>query len=903
MVIARLALLFLLMVSVSVHGQTLTLQSLEALEKNMHAAPHTVGKELEKYLKEQTLDDDPRLWLKALSVHMLLFQGDLDAPESMASQKKWIELAQAALPRIHESRERLEYEMVYWHTRVRNRGLTNIPNEFDAHYEALIQRSRAAKLPAVTSKLLGDYAELALNEQRFEKALQLAHEALEELKAADFPAWSLARPSVKSIVALVFLEAGRDAESLQLYHEILKEACDGKDNPYFCNPILTNIAFIHVNSQDPKVYRQAIPFLDRAIQDAHRIQDTWTIAVAQHKKAHILLREGQYEDTLKLETEAFDLFLRLKDTERAVNALVFKARALNKLGRFPEAMKVLEQGETMLKAEKKPAFNNLIDARIDALVGLKRFEEAFQLLNKVYVDMEKELSVRSQKSFSEAAARVGLQLEQERNKVLERDQKIAELKIRENERLQQFLIMGLLLATFVILASLWAVLRSREVRLIKNKLQNILDSIDEAILILGSDLRIQGPVSLFLRHIRQDDRDPVGTDFIESVLQGSLLSGDACATIRHSLLAMFGEDRLAFELNVAHLPLELVFARGEEHRIYTIHWQPIFDHHQSLRSMIISMRDITERKVHEESMRREKLEHERAAQCLLELSRTNFGRVKLLLEQLEQLILKGSGPLSMEDLLRYTHTCKGVARGLGLSILSASLHRFEESIQRNAPDPEPVQEALQVYRNLLHQLGSSQAPAAADPLDLAGVWHHLQAAIKQRLHEEGMSFGGCLLKDELQVWTIASIRVLEQCLMHAVNNSLDHGFIFPRRRGVTLDSPYFEVLATMDAGRASIIIRDNGAGLDLDRLREKARELKWNPDSDLTEILFQDGVSTAQNVTETSGRGVGLSAVRTLCRQHGGEAHLHPRRDRSGTELHLTLPISTELPPTLLSIA
>lgn len=741
MLIVRLALLTLLIASATIHGQPLTLQSLQELEKNMHAAPHAVGKELEKYLGERSLDDDPRLWLKVLSVHMLLFQGDLDAPESMALQKKWIIAAQEAIPRIPESREKLEFEMVYWHVQVRSRGLTDKSDELNAHYEALVQRSRRLKLPAVTSKLLGDYAELALNEQNYEKALQLANEALEELKFAEFPEWSLSRPAIKSIVALVFLEAGREAESLQLYHEILQEACDGRDNPYFCNPILTNIAFIHVNSQDPKIYRQAIPFLDRAIQDAERIQDTWTIAVAQHKKAHIQIREGQYENAIELETRAFELFFKLKEIERAANALTFKARALNKMGRFNDAMNALDQGETMLIAEQKQVLDVLIDTRIDALIGLKRFEEAFKLLNKAYIDMEKQLSARSKQSFSEAAAKVGLQLEQEKNKVLERDQKIAELRIRDSERLQQFLIMGLLLAAVVIIASLWAVLRSREVRLIKNKLQNILDSIDEAILILGSDLRIRGPVSPFLLHIRQDDKDPVGTDFIESVLQGSLLSGDECAMIRQSLLAMFGEDRLAYELNVAHLPLELRFVRADAHRSYTIHWQPIFDQHQHLRSMIISMRDITERKVLEESMRRKTREHERAAQCLLELSRANFGRVKKLLEQLEPLVPSGPVSTTSPDLLRYAHTCKGVARGLGLSVLSASLHRFEESIQKNAVDVEDLRESIKVYWDLLHQLGSSQA-AAADPMDLAGVWHNIQASIKQRLQEEGFSLGG-----------------------------------------------------------------------------------------------------------------------------------------------------------------
>ena len=100
MVIARFALLFVLMGSASAQDKPLTLDTIEELEKDMHAAPVAIGKQLEHYLQAKTLDDDPRLWLKALSVHMLLFQGDLDAPDSMAQQEKWVENAQAALQRI-----------------------------------------------------------------------------------------------------------------------------------------------------------------------------------------------------------------------------------------------------------------------------------------------------------------------------------------------------------------------------------------------------------------------------------------------------------------------------------------------------------------------------------------------------------------------------------------------------------------------------------------------------------------------------------------------------------------------------------------------------------------------------------------------------------------------------------
>jgi hypothetical protein len=232
---------------------------------------------------------------------------------------------------------------------------------------------------------------------------------------------------------------------------------------------------------------------------------------------------------------------------------------------------------------------------------------------------------------------------------------------------------------------------------------------------------------------------------------------------------------------------------------------------------------------------------------------------------------------------------QGCGAGLGAFLLSSALHGFEESIQKNTPDARGLKESIQIYRNLLQQIGSGQTMASHEASDLSGVWHHVQTAMKQRLREAGLPFAGCLVRDEVSSWTAGSLRVLEQCLLHALNNSIDHGFLFPIQRGIKVDAPYFEVAARVDQNIAHIVIRDNGAGLDWDRLRAKARELNRGPEDELTEILFMDGISTAQSVSETSGRGVGLAAIRALCRQNGGDARLLPRPDRSGTELHLTL--------------
>ena len=77
-------------------------------------------------------------------------------------------------------------------------------------------------------------------------------------------------------------------------------------------------------------------------------------------------------------------------------------------------------------------------------------------------------------------------------------------------------------------------------------------------------------------------------------------------------------------------------------------------------------------------------------------------------------------------------------------------------------------------------------------------------------------------------------------------------------------------------GMVSITVCDDGAGLDFDALRAAAtrRGLRSETQDDLIEAMFQDGISTRSEVTEISGRGVGMSALRAVCQDMGGSVEV-----------------------------
>jgi two-component system chemotaxis sensor kinase CheA len=114
------------------------------------------------------------------------------------------------------------------------------------------------------------------------------------------------------------------------------------------------------------------------------------------------------------------------------------------------------------------------------------------------------------------------------------------------------------------------------------------------------------------------------------------------------------------------------------------------------------------------------------------------------------------------------------------------------------------------------------------------------------------------------------VEELSDPLMHMVRNALDHGIESPEERQAQGKDPTARLLlkAHHQAGQVVIEIADDGRGLDRDRIKAKAMERGLIPstavlsDSEVHNLIFLPGFSTAQRVTNVSGRGVGMDVVR-----------------------------------------
>jgi two-component system, chemotaxis family, sensor kinase CheA len=136
-------------------------------------------------------------------------------------------------------------------------------------------------------------------------------------------------------------------------------------------------------------------------------------------------------------------------------------------------------------------------------------------------------------------------------------------------------------------------------------------------------------------------------------------------------------------------------------------------------------------------------------------------------------------------------------------------------------------------------------------------------------------------------------------LVHLVRNSLDHGLETPEQRTASGKSPNgtIELSAFHEGGSIIIEVRDDGAGLNKKKILQKARERGLvAADQELTDdqidnLIFMPSFSTADQISDVSGRGVGMDVVRRNINDLGGHVQIFSK-EGSGSTVRIQLPLT-----------
>ncbi|MBI4955064.1 MAG: chemotaxis protein CheW [Myxococcales bacterium] len=154
-----------------------------------------------------------------------------------------------------------------------------------------------------------------------------------------------------------------------------------------------------------------------------------------------------------------------------------------------------------------------------------------------------------------------------------------------------------------------------------------------------------------------------------------------------------------------------------------------------------------------------------------------------------------------------------------------------------------------------------------------------------------------------------TIDELAEPLVHLVRNALDHGIETPevRRRAGKPEAGRLALVARREGTRLVVEVEDDGAGVDLERVRQKAvalgllgaAEAAALDDHATLELVFHPGFSTRDTVGDVSGRGVGLDAARDRVAALGGRVELRSAAGR-GCLGRIVLPLTTVVVDALL---
>jgi len=153
------------------------------------------------------------------------------------------------------------------------------------------------------------------------------------------------------------------------------------------------------------------------------------------------------------------------------------------------------------------------------------------------------------------------------------------------------------------------------------------------------------------------------------------------------------------------------------------------------------------------------------------------------------------------------------------------------------------------------------------------------------------------------------LEAIKDPLTHAVRNSLDHGIELPDARLAAGKDPEgtLKLRASQEGSHVVIEVSDDGAGIPVDKVRQKAIERGFiTPDRaaqlaerELLQLIFVPGFSTAAAVTNVSGRGVGMDVVRTNVEKIGGKVEIDSRAGK-GTTLRMRIPLTLAIIPALI---
>jgi len=247
--------------------------------------------------------------------------------------------------------------------------------------------------------------------------------------------------------------------------------------------------------------------------------------------------------------------------------------------------------------------------------------------------------------------------------------------------------------------------------------------------------------------------------------------------------------------------------------------------------------------------------------------------VKVDVDQLDELYGQVEQLVTSRIRLRKTIEAAGIDAGQDLDELDKTTASLQDTVMdmRLVPMEKVVGQFPRVVRDISRDQGKDVS------LELSGTDVELDRTILDRLRDP---------------------------LIHILRNAVDHGIEPPAERAAAgkPETGTVELAARRERDRVLVKVRDDGRGLDVEAIREQAREtgvrsaaeLERMSDEETYDLVFHPGFSTTEEVTDVSGRGVGMDVVHNTVTQLDGSVDVQSTPGE-GTTVTLELPVSVAI--------
>jgi HPt (histidine-containing phosphotransfer) domain-containing protein len=828
--------------------------------------------------------------------------------------------------------------LIYYHLSQSYRWLGDLDNALEI---ALIFNKEAKdynfkKSIALSYEQLG---EVYLRKKDYAKSVDAAFEALKIFKALNAYEFQV---RVLNQISVAKFNLGKHDQQLRYLLEAV-QLFDKKE----IQDILKMTIYLNIGSNYSrrKRFDAAAKYVNYAMKLAKETDNKTMLITAELNYANLLTLDNKPDEAIKILERIKDVDAKYWGHEQRAWHAGFLATAYVAIKDFNKAKFSLEEAISLAEQYDPLNLEDIYRTAIEFYENTEDYENASKIKDS-YFDLVVKKHAEEMNNLLYKNENESLAAKNKQNELALEAQKVR-LIMLIGFLLAFFIIVSLQFNRYRVIQAKNRELERKEtiVREKTADLQVVLDNIQQGVVtieLIDEHRQTVKSASLhffdIFEHLSKDDLLQNGT--LLSLFEGSNLNSEDLSKIRSIVVSSIHEDIWQWKINESLLPREMMIEKTK--KTIEIDWAVVLENAR-IQKVIIAFKDVTELR----NLSAIQVENEVNTRKLTAIATIGQAEYFYFIDCVTTMIKESSAAIANQEVydrsaldlaFRNLHTIKGKARTLNFNQLSSFIHDIENVFHetrdlKRAFDQGFLLEQLSLvgteidsyttlakeklrwddkalsisiplvdlqswYRDLVQLTKKFEVGEAIDKL-LIDIKKRYSSTLSEALRTiltsssslaEDMGKGGVqydLKGCDVFVEPIHQDKLMS-IFMHLVRNSVDHAFVpIEDRKDLGLEPPKITISLTKSESHYLIRYEDNGRGLNLEAIKKKASErgiqYHENDNIGLANLIFMPGFSTKDEVSDISGRGVGMDAVREYLIGYGGEiAFAHQSAVKSG---------------------